>query len=242
MPARNSPTSPPKSDIPACTLNPVGLHDNIYAMKPLQTWLRGAVNPPLSRRCTWLARGSLALLVATSFGCDPAADKSSTKKEEESDSSAQSSDDTKQSSDGGDLESFAKAFADRYEKINVYACETNSDYCIESLKKAEPEDIEMSFFLAFEGEDLKSSQYADYLDCFTKSLNASNRCVEDCEDQDDDDDDETECSKSSMLKCMNKFREDQLDECDVPEASAEDLFETAMVGLNERLNPSDDGG
>lgn len=210
-------------------------------MRSLQRWLRGAVRPSSVGRSQTLACASLALVALACLGCDPAPDNSSSKKQESSESSESSSEGSNQGSQDNALDSFARSFPKRYKKINVFACETNSDYCVDSFAKVESEDVEMSFFLAFEQEDLKTSQHAKYIECFTESLKASNSCVEKCEDANDDEE-STECSKSSMLKCMDQLRDDHLDECDLKGPGAEPVFEAAMIALQERINPSDGGG
>lgn len=212
-------------------------------MKPLRFPLRGAVYNAKARGQRSLRRCSLALMFCASVGCDPAPDSKS--KEESSKTPDSSEEPSKSATEKSveELDNFARKFSKRYKKLNQFACEVESELCVASFKKAKADAVEMSFFLAFEKEDLKTSEQSKYLECFIDALSSSKSCVEDCEDANDDDDDDesTECSDSAMSKCVDGFVEDELDDCKLKKPSADKVFKTAMSMLHDRLNPSGGG-
>lgn len=185
---------------------------------------------------TWATACSFALLVTTTVGCAEAPDKSPG---EQSDKPDDSEDPTKDASKQPpeELEKFARSFAKQFKSLNAFACEVDSDLCVESLKDADTEDVEMSFFLTFQKEDLKTKRHGDYLACFTKALKSAKGCVDDCSDNSDD----QECSESGMNKCVDAFSEDALDDCDLKKPSAILVFEGAIEALNLRLEDAGGG-
>lgn len=206
-------------------------------MERIPTRLREArcASNPLRR---WLGRCAFIVFVGASFSCAP--DSSSGEQPDpdtsEDPSKTPSDDPSIESSES--LEDFAKTFAKQYKKLNGFACEVDSDLCVESFEDVRTKDIEMSFFLAFEQKDLKTSKHATYLDCFTKALKASKGCIDDCEDKQEDD---GECSKSAMDECVDGFSDDELDACKLKKPGARSVFLAAMSSLQERLNPSGGG-
>lgn len=187
----------------------------------------------------WIFAGSLSLLASTVPGCAQAPDKSSGEQSEEPDASEDPSENpTEKSTEepSEELTKFAKAFPKRFKKLNAFACEVDSDLCVEQLSEAQTDDIRMSFFLTFQKKDLKTKRHADYLDCFTKALKASGDCADNCKDASEDD----ECEEKGMDKCVEAFSDDELKTCDLKKPSASSVFEDAIGALNLRLG--DEGG
>lgn len=183
----------------------------------------------------WILAGSLSLLASTIAGCAQAPDKSSGEQSEEPDDSGEPTEkSTEEPSE--ELTKFAKAFPKQFKKLNAFACEVDSDLCVEQLSDAQTDDIKMSFFLTFQKKDLKTKLHADYLDCFTKALKASSDCADDCKDASEDD----ECEEKGIDKCVEAFSDDELKDCDLKKPSASSVFEDAIESLNQRLG--DEGG
>lgn len=196
----------------------------------------------MSRKSSYsLSSGALALLMTVCIGCDPAPDKSAGQNSQEPDPSEQPSKSSSQASGSDELSDFSRRFSSRYEKLNEFACATGADICVDSFEDASADDIETNFFLAFEGQDLKTSQHEKYIDCFTKSLKAAKECIEACTESKDDDED-SECSKSAMNKCVDGFTDDHLDDCELEDPSPYRVFRRAMSSLDEALSESDGGG
>lgn len=199
--------------------------------------LRHRAKRPFASRA--LASSALMLLMAACVGCAPAADKKAGKKSKDPEETEQPSQDSGDSSKDDALGDFASRFRKRYKKLNHFACEIESDLCVELLSDADKDDIKSHFFLAFENLDLKTSQHAKYLSCFTKALDSAKDCIEDCEESDEEDDEDSECSESAMNSCVDAFTDDHLDDCDLEDPSAPKVFRRAMTSLHSAL---DDGG